>query len=116
MYGLWLKGRGALFYIEINRGAPSYNMGSMYARMSIHGDSATFYTPMDYADTGCEWTLVFTKSNLRISTLNGQFDCGFGHAVYADGNYRRKSRKIPRYFESIEREIIYFDKTRPEDF
>lgn len=105
-----------LFYIDINRGAPSYHMGIMYNRLVVYGDSARFYTRLEYMDMGCEWAFIFSKKGLQISTINGESGCGFGYGVHADGKYIRKSRKIPRHFKTMGGEKVYFSKTRPEDF
>jgi hypothetical protein len=105
-----------LFYIDLNRGAPSYNMGSLYGRVKMKNDSGTFYTKYDYNENGCKWTFNFTKNGLTINTIDNQTDCGFGHAVYADGTFKRQSNKIQEYFEDMEGKKVYFRKTTPEDY
>ena len=105
-----------LFYIDLNRGAPSYNMGSLYGRVKIKNDGGTFFTKYDYAENGCKWSLNFTKNSLIIKTIDNQYDCEFGHAVFADGTFKRKSNKIQDYFEEMEGEKVYFTKTTPEDY
>ena len=105
-----------LFYINLNRGAPSYNMGSLYGRVKITGDSGMFYSKFDYAAKGCKWTFRFTKNSLTIKTVDEEYDCGFGHAVFGDGEFKRKSKKSEDFFEDMEGKKIYFRTTKPEDY
>ncbi|MFH2095694.1 MAG: hypothetical protein ABIJ16_08320 [Bacteroidota bacterium] len=105
-----------LFYLDVNRGAPSYNMGFMYGRITIKNDSGTFYKKYEYCDNACQWQMTFTKKSLVISTVDYQYDCGFGNAVYADGEFKRKSSDIPEFFESPESTKIFFRDTKPEDY
>jgi hypothetical protein len=103
-----------LFYIDLNRGAPSYNMGSLYGRVIIKNDSGIFYTKFDYAEKGCKWIFKFSKSNLNIKVIEDE--CGFGRAVYADGEFKRVSQKSLDYFEDMEGKKIYFKTTKPEEY
>jgi hypothetical protein len=103
-----------LFYVYLNRGAPSYNMGSLYGRVIIKEDSGIFYSKFDYSNQGCAWTLKFSTSKLIVKTLEG--DCGFGGAVYADGDFRKVSKKVDDHFEDMEGKIIYFKSTKPEEY
>jgi hypothetical protein len=105
-----------LFYIDLNRGAPSYNMGSLYGRVKIYNGNGTFYTKFDFIDNSCKWTFQFSKDILTIKTVDGQYGCGFGHAVYADGNFKRVSNKTPDYFENGEGTKVYFKTTSPEKY
>ena len=47
-----------LFYVDLNRGAPSYNMGSLFGRLKIEDDKGTFETQ----DKGCRWTMKFLNN------------------------------------------------------
>ena len=105
-----------LFYIDLNRGAPSYNMGSLYGRVKINNDKGIFYTKSDYAEKGCKWTFHFTENNLIIETVNQESNCGFGYAVFADGEYKRKSTKHKEFFENMEGIKIHFKTTKPEEY
>jgi len=105
-----------LFYIDLNHGAPNYHTGALYGRIKLIGDSAIFYAKFESGDTGCKWKLKFVKSKLMISTMEEQYDCGFGHLVAADGEFNRSSKKPLEFFETKEWAKIYFNKTRPEDY
>lgn len=105
-----------LFYIDLNVGAPSYNMGSLYGRVVIKNDTGTFFTKYDYEDNGCKWKFVFTKDDITIKAIEGQADCGFGHAVFADGVFNTQSNKVVEYFENMEGKKVYFKETKPEDY
>jgi hypothetical protein len=105
-----------LFYIDLNRGAPSYNMGSLYGRVKIVNNRGTFSTSFDSSGKGCKWTFLFSKNSLTIETVDGQDYCGFGYAVIADGVFKRTSNKFISSFEDMEGKKIYFSKTKPEDY
>ncbi len=78
-----------LFYIDLNRGAPSYNMGSLYGRVRITDGDGTFHSKLDFGDKGCKWTFRFSRNNLIIETVAGQDECGFGAHVFADGEFKK---------------------------
>jgi len=105
-----------LFYLDINRGAPSYNMGSLYGQLKIKNDNGTFYSKFDYTDNACKLAFQFSKDILNIKTVDGQDGCGFGNAVYADGDFKRETNKIPDYFENGEGTKVYFKTTSPEEY
>lgn len=103
-----------LFYIDLNRGTPSFNIGSHYGRIVVKGDTAKYFTKYNYSEIGCGWQFIFEKDSLSISTIDNQNECDFGHAVFADGVYYRKSNKIYAYFEDWHGTKVYFRKTKPE--
>ena len=86
-----------LFYVDLNRGAPSYNMGSLFGRLKIEDDKGTFETQ----DKGCRWTMKFLNNTLTIATIEKSYDCGFGYGVTVDETYKRKSTRVPESFESL---------------
>ena len=97
-----------LFCIDLNRGAPSYNMGFDYGRVRIINDTGTYYTKEDGEDKGCKWSIQFIKNTLVIKTIDNQDNCGFGYGVYAAGTFIRTSKKLTAYFENQEGTKIYF--------
>ena len=104
-----------LFYIDLNRGAPSYNMGSLYGRVRITNGVGTFETKFGFGDKGCRWTFKFLKNNLIIKTVDGQDKCGFGAYVFADGEFKQTSNKTSDYFEDMEGRKFYFKTTKPDN-
>ena len=105
-----------LFYIDLNRGAPSYNMSSLYERLKVVNGEGTFHTKFDFADKGCTWTFKFLKNNLIIKTVQGQDECGFGAHVFADGEFKLSSNKTLDYFKNMEGRKVYFKTTKPDDY
>lgn len=105
-----------LFYIDLNGGEPSYNMGSLYGRVKISNDTGIFYSKYDFSDTGCKRRFNFTKNSLKIETLDDQYDCGFGNGVIGDGEYKRKTYTTKDFFEDMSGNKIYFKTTNPEDY
>ncbi len=103
-----------LFYIDLNRGAPSYNTGYLYGRVIIKNDNGTFYTKIDPAENGCKLIFKFSRSKLTIQSI--EVNCGFGGLVYADGEFKKISKKPLDYFEDVEGKKVYFKTTKPEEY
>ncbi|MEI6123467.1 MAG: hypothetical protein WCQ95_07535 [Bacteroidota bacterium] len=105
-----------LFYLELNRGAPSYSMGSIYNSVKIKNDTGTFYTKFAYATDGCKWIFRFSKNRLTLATVNSAYDCDFGHGVFADGDFKRTSNIPPDSFIDLEGKTIHFATTKPQEY
>jgi hypothetical protein len=105
-----------LFYMDLNRGAPSYNMGALYGRVRIVNDSGTSFTKFDTLSKGCKLLFHFSNSKIDISTDGEQDDCYFGNGVEADGSFKKYSNKTKPYFENQEGKKIYFIETKPESY
>jgi len=101
-----------LLYIELTRGAPSYNSGSIYTRINLT-DSEITLRSIDI-DLKCEIELVIKKDLVVLNTLNN--DCGFGHGVVSDGAFKKTSSKTLQYFINGEGLKVYFAKTSPEKY
>ena len=106
-----------LFYIDLCRGAPSYNLGIKYGRMKITNDTGSYYNgSSSYEGKGCKWYFEFSEKSLTINSVDGQNECGFGHAVFADGIYKRRSSKLRKSFIDMTGDTIYFRMTPPEKY
>jgi hypothetical protein len=90
------------FQLECWRGAPSYNSGYIAGRVTLVRDKGTFRSA-DESGT-CELTFVFSDNKVVIEHVDGALECGFGGAVYANGQYRRTSRQVPRFSDGDHRE------------
>jgi len=104
-----------LYYIDLNRGAPSYNMGSLYSRVKLKNGEAEFQTQVS-PNKCCKWVFKFSNEALTIATVENCVDCGFGYHVYVDGKYFRISKKIPEHFVNGEGRKIFFKETTPEKY
>jgi hypothetical protein len=105
-----------LFYMYVNRGAPSYNMGEIYGRMSIKSFQGLYHSQSSNLEVSCKFTCDFKGDRIEIVVQENQDDCGFGYGVYLDGNYKRKSHRIPKYFVDMTESKIYFKETKPESW
>jgi hypothetical protein len=77
------------------KGAPSYNMGSFVDTLLYRHHQALYHHAGD--DTSCRITFYFTNKGLTVdqAQANLNFGCGFGHAVFADGYYKKVSGRVP---------------------
>jgi hypothetical protein len=83
-------GTSLRFQLELWRGAPSYNSGWVGGRIT-HANGLRRLVLAD--EPQCR--IVATVSGSRATITQEGTDCGFGHAVYASGVYRRIDRKPP---------------------
>jgi hypothetical protein len=104
-----------LFYLDVSTGAPSYNMGSLYGRLTVKDGKATYSNQLEYTDKPC--TLDFTVAGETIKVASRKdTDCGFGNGVYADGDFKRTKTTQPDHFVNGEGTKVYFKNTTPEDY
>lgn len=100
-----------LFYLELGRGSPDYNSGSLYGRL-IRKKGRLEYIPRDTND--CKLSIVKSGKRITVTTVSGE--CGFGYGVYADHAFPLKDKINPPYFINMKADTIFFDKTSPEDY
>lgn len=79
----------------VNKGAPSYNSGSFVDTLDYQIDRAIYVDPE--LDSSCKITFEFTDKGVNVieETDNYNFGCGFGHAVVADGFFKKTSSDEP---------------------
>ena len=98
-----------LFYLELNRGAPSYNSGAIIGKMNMYSRGKAEFTMIEDDGTiNCSMTFSFTNDSLYIHTNNQGYDCGYGYGVYSDGNFKRIDQKKPPFFINREGRKIWF--------
>jgi len=105
-----------LFYVHIQRGAPSHNSGRLYGRMRILDGSGLFNTKFDFLENSCRWKITTTSKAFILTTVNNQYDCAFGNGVVADGEYKKISSKKPECFVQGDGQKVYFAKVKPEKY
>ncbi|MDR1678726.1 MAG: hypothetical protein LBR81_03010 [Prevotellaceae bacterium] len=104
----------ALFYLFESKGAPSYNMGSIDGRITIHNGKATFRKRFDYAETDCVLRFEFNENTLTVTEDENDCECGFGYGVYVNDTFKRSSTEIPQYYTTLTNEKAYFSEWREE--
>jgi uncharacterized protein (TIGR02145 family) len=103
-----LTDSSALFFLDVCRGAPSYNLGQMFGQMTIKDNIGTYDSKLDDDDINCLLKFEFNSEQLKVTAGEGHDDCGFGHAVYADNTYKRVDKSSPKYFINGEGDTIIF--------
>lgn len=98
-----------LFYLEVGRGAPDYNSGSLYGKLTQNAKTGNY----EYKG-GCK--LIFTKSQKAISIKTVSGNCGLGYGVHADGRYLLIDHNNSKDFVDPNGHKIYFDKTPPDKY
>lgn len=103
-----LTDNSALFFLDVCRGAPSYNLGQMFGQMTIKDNIGIYDSKLDDEDINCLLKFEFNSEGLKVTAVEGRDDCGFGHAVYADNTYKRLDKSTPKYFINGEADTIIF--------
>ncbi len=102
------------FYLEAGKGAPSYDSGAMYGKLTFNNATGNYeYLPKDTAKD-CKLVFIKKANKIIIKTVSG--DCQFGFGVYADGSYPLQDIKNPQYCITRTGKKVYFSKTTPENF
>ena len=100
---VWLSveqsGRNIIFGIDANRGAPSYNMGTIYPiKVNLSGNKA-IYKNSEYGD--CEFTVEFSAGKAVVFPAKDLSDCwaacGFGYGVCVGGEYIKENSDTPDF-------------------
>lgn len=76
----------------ICKGAPSYNSGSFIDTLN-YGSNKAVYQTKEF-DPSCKITFDFSKKGVEVvqESEDYNFGCGFGHAVFADGFFKKISK------------------------
>jgi hypothetical protein len=74
---------------------PPHTVGGASGEMTLAGRVAVWET-REWAGT-CRLRFSFGTDELLLEQDGSAMDCGFGHAVSADGPYLRTSRRPPRF-------------------
>ena len=90
----------------VNKGAPSFNSGSFVDTLEYESNRA-IYTNVEF-DPSCEIIFNISAKGIAVKekTDDYNFGCGFGHAVVADGFYRKISSEEPILREPLTDELI----------
>ncbi|MCF8457863.1 MAG: hypothetical protein K9H62_18190 [Bacteroidales bacterium] len=98
-----------LFYLELNRGAPSYNTGAIIGQMNIYSPGDADFTMIKESDfVNCSMNFWFTNDSLYIRTNYEADDCGYGYGVYSHGDFKLINPETPEFFIDRSGEKIYF--------
>jgi hypothetical protein len=68
-----------------DRGAPSMNSGYALDIIIIEDDTAVYSPWFNFGE--CYIVFKFINNQVKVVQIGSGLDCGFGHAVYADGIY-----------------------------
>lgn len=85
---------GTRFQLQLSRGGEVNNLGFLEGRLTVRDGRATHVRTGE--GSRCEITFRFDRETVVLKQAVGSSgECEFGHGVYADGTYRRTSRKKP---------------------
>jgi hypothetical protein len=90
-----LTGNKILMTFSINKGAPGYNSGSFIDTLIYLNNKAVYTIPE--VDKSCQVSFTFTENGVTVKEKTADYNsgCGFGHAVVADGFFKKVSSVKP---------------------
>lgn len=102
-----ITSRKIVMTFEVNKGAPSYNSGSFVDTLSYSNNKAIYTNPED--DSTCKIIFRFDTKGVTVKEETADYNsgCGFGHAVVADGRFRKISSKRPKLKEPLTGEELH---------
>lgn len=103
-----LSADSALFFLNVNRGAPSYNMGLLFGK--IKRKQGTWHYSVDDGKLTCSLQFTFSGETLDLKILSAQDNCGFGYGVNVAHGYQRSTTEIPTYFLNGEGDTVRFEE------
>lgn len=105
-----LTDSSALFFMDVNRGAPSYNMGQMQGEIKMINNTGRFEYEGD-EHFSCALKFEFSPNLLKVRTVDGQDECGFGFGVRADYDYKKIDESIPQFYLYGPGDTVWFEET-----
>jgi hypothetical protein len=81
--------------LSVNMGAPAYNSGGLLDTLQYVNNTSVYIGGQD--DPTCRIKLTFNEAGIKVTQKQADlnFGCGFGHGVFADGFYKKRSSKTP---------------------
>jgi hypothetical protein len=70
------------------------NVGYTEGIATIEGNVATL---VPEGTTGCKFTMTFLPGKLVVKQEGADYECGFGHNVYATGTYKKIRSGKPKF-------------------
>lgn len=77
------------FQLDCCNGAPSYHLGSASGDIIEMGNAAVYQREDPLFDEACKLIFIFSDDQVTVYQIGESWECGFGHAVYANGVYHR---------------------------
>jgi hypothetical protein len=104
------KAGNYLFYLEVGGGAPNFNTGALYDKITFNKTSGRY----EANTKGCLLQFLPDAKGVAIRQVKG--DCGFPYGVVATGTYIAKNRRNPSSLTTSTGKKVDFKKTPPEAF
>jgi hypothetical protein len=88
------------------KGAPSYNSGSFIDTLTYINNQSVYRGDTTMIEGTCKLNFKFTSKGIYAELFSDYPNtaCGFGHAVDAQGYYKKRKGKIPTKEEMLEGE------------
>jgi hypothetical protein len=77
------------------RGIPSYNSGYALDTVLLSENKAVYSPDFPGIEDKCHLLLEFQETTVEVTQIGNPPNCGFGHAVYANGSYEMVGSEAP---------------------
>jgi len=105
----------AMFFLDVNKGKPSYNMAQLAGQMVINGSVGTYNQKVDANGLNCELTFKFSKEGVEVLTNSQRNYCGFGANVQVSNIYHLTDEQIPEYYVTAEGDTVLFERIKVKE-
>lgn len=101
---LQLEANKVLVNFYVCKGAPSYNSGSFIDTLTYINNQVVYRGDTTMAELTCKLNFKFTSKGIYAELFSDYPNtaCGFGHAVDAQGFYKKQKGKVPTKDEMFE--------------
>ncbi len=88
-----MDGNKYRFWLDVNRGWPSYNSGAADGTITFKNDTASFDNTYETSSRDCKFHFTIKGNSITIKATSHSADCGFGNAVTAEGDYPKLEKQ-----------------------
>jgi hypothetical protein len=86
---LQMEGNNYRFWLDVTLGWPTYAVGETDGTITFVNDTASFDNTFEGATGSCILKFKSSQTSINIKSGSDAFNCGFGNAVSANGDYVR---------------------------
>lgn len=100
----------ALFFVEVNHGAPSYRMIQVNGKMSIEGKTGVYDGKVDLGGDKCEITFEFARESVKLKVDTHKNRCGYGEYISIDHVFKLENEQVPMQYVNLQGDTVLFQQ------
>lgn len=100
----------ALFFVEVNHGAPYYRMVQINGKMNIAGNIGVYDGKVDLGGEKCEISFEFARGSAKLSVDPFKNRCGYGEYVSIDHIFKLENEAVPMQYVDLQGDTVLFQQ------